>query len=138
MKRFEEFGHSADVGLTAYGKSPEELFENAAFGMFSLMTDLKKVGTAVSRELAITAEERETLLVNWLNELLFIHDTGKLIFSEFKVSSLTPKALAARVSGEKIDLARHKIDVQIKAATFNQLSIRSEKGKWLGRVIFDI
>ena len=65
MAKFELIDHTADVGVAAYGDSLEELFENAAMGMFSVIADAEKVSAAETRTVEVMAEGRESLLVAW-------------------------------------------------------------------------
>ena len=138
MKRFESIDHPSDIGIIAYGKSISELFENAAFGMFSLMTDPKKVAGKTEFEVEAAADDIESLLVNWLNELLFLEDTKHVLFGSFKIKGISDKEIKGEALGEKIDVSRHKISRSIKAATYNQLKIWQEEGVWKARVVFDV
>ena len=132
--RFKPLAHPSDVGIIAFGKSTKELFENSAFGMFSLMADLDRVE---SKETFITkaeAEGHESLLVNWLNELIFYEDSKKILLQQFKITKLTKTRLEASVSGEKINMEKHFIYRPIKAATYNQLQISKNQA----RIVFDV
>lgn len=132
--KFKPIDHPSDVGIIAYGKTREELFENAAFGMFSLMANLDKVVPKQKLEIKIKGEDPENLLINWLNELIFNEDARKMLFKEFKVKKLTDKSLEAEVAGEKIDLNVHDLHRPIKAATYNQLQLGADQVK----IIFDV
>jgi SHS2 domain-containing protein len=138
MKKFEQIDHPSDIGIIAYGKTPAELFENAALGMFSLTADLSKVKARTEIKIEAKGEDRESLLVNWLNELLFVSDSKKLVLADFSVSDLKENSLQAKCKGENIDVKRHQISRSIKAATYNQLEIKEEKGILFTRVIFDV
>ncbi len=133
-KRFEIIDHPSDIGLIAYGKSRKEIFENAAFGMFSLMAELSDVSTNETLTVKVTGDDADELLVNWLNELIFIEDSKKLLLKEFKIEKLTDRSLTAQVSGEKIKNGLHELHRPIKAATYNQLEINNSKA----RVVFDV
>jgi SHS2 domain-containing protein len=132
--RFKQIDHPSDVGIIAYGKEPKELFENAAFGLFSLLANLEAVSPKQLISLKIKGEDLESLLINWLNELIFLEDSKKMLFRKFKVKALSATALEAEVSGEKIDPARHRIARSVKAATYNQLRIGGGQAK----IIFDV
>jgi len=132
--RFKPIDHPSDVGIIAYGKTPQEIFENAALGMFSLMADLDKVKPKQTLRLRVEGEDLESLLVNWLNELIFNEDAKKMLFKDFKIIKLTNTELEAEVAGEKINLGLHDIYRPIKAATYNQLLI----GPNQARIIFDV
>jgi SHS2 domain-containing protein len=132
--KFKPIDHPSDVGIIAYGKTREELFENAAFGMFSLMANLDKVAPKQKLGIKIKGEDPENLLINWLNELIFNEDARKMLFKEFKIKKLTDKSLEAEVAGEKIDLNVHDLHRPIKAATYNQLQLGPDQVK----IIFDV
>ena len=134
MERFRSLDHPSDIGIHAFGKTKKELFENAAYGMFSLMADLNRVENKISFKVAASGDDPESLLVNWLNELIFHEDSKKILLKDFKIEKMTPTRLEAKVSGEKIDLQRHFIYRPIKAATYNQLQIQPDRAK----IIFDV
>jgi SHS2 domain-containing protein len=134
MERFRSLDHPSDVGIYAFGRTQKELFENAAYGMFSLMADLDRVENKVSFKVTVKGDDPESLLVNWLNELIFHEDSKKILLKAFTIEKMTTTRLAAKVSGEKIDLERHCMYRPIKAATYNQLQIRPDRAK----IIFDV
>jgi SHS2 domain-containing protein len=126
--RFEVIDHTADVGIVAYGKDLKEAFANAAFGMFSLIADLEKVRGSISREIDVQSTDQEALLVDWLNELLYLFDVEHIIFKRFEITALSQKKLKAKVYGEKIDTSRHQLKTAVKAATYHMLKIEKNKG----------
>ena len=128
MIRFEVIDHTADVGIVAYGKDLKEAFANAAFGMFSLIANLEKVRGSISREIDVQSTDQEALLVDWLNELLYLFDVEHIIFKRFEITALSQKKLKAKVYGEKIDTSRHQLKTAVKAATYHMLKIEKNKG----------
>ena len=80
MKRFEVLDHTADIGLIVYGDDLRTLFENAGEAFFHLITDLKKVRRRVERRISIGGESLDRLMVDWLSELLYLHDVEHLLF----------------------------------------------------------
>lgn len=134
MKRFGLVEHPSDIGILAYGSNYKETFENAAFGMFSAMAELSDVLPQKSFEVKVKGEDREELLINFLNELIFLMDAKKMLFCDFKIYHLTDKELKAHVSGALIQVGLTELHRPIKAATFNQLEVREKKVK----VIFDV
>ena len=133
--RFEEFDHTADVGIRAYGATLDELFENAAAGMFSLVADLEAVEPRGEVEVRVDGEDLGGLMVNWLQELLFLHETQRLLLCEFEVK-LKDLSLTARARGEKIDKRRHELKLAVKAVTYHNLKVDPAKG--VAEIIFDI
>ncbi|MFC1900730.1 archease [Chloroflexota bacterium] len=136
-KEFEILEHTADIGIIAYGSNINEAFVNAAKGMFSLITELGDVEETEQREIEIEATDPESLLVAWLNELIFLFDTENLLFKRFNITQLTDTRLKAAAYGEKADLSRHSIKRGIKAATYHMLSIEKNDGV-KATVVFDV
>ncbi|MFC1709452.1 archease [Candidatus Omnitrophota bacterium] len=136
-KPFEVIEHTADVGLSIYGKDLAALFENAAKGLFSFITDLGKVDADTEIKVNLSESNREELLVSWLNELIFEFSAHYFISKEFKIENITDNEIIAGVCGEKIDLSKHKILSEIKAATYHELEVREVEGGLQARVIFD-
>jgi SHS2 domain-containing protein len=134
MKRFEIIDHPSDIGLIAYGENLKEIFENAAFGMFSLMAEISDISAEDSFDVSVTGNDRDELFINWLNELIFIEDSKHVLLKEFKIIKLSDKELKAKVVGEKIKENLHELHRPIKAATYNQLELKEKKVK----VIFDV
>jgi SHS2 domain-containing protein len=128
VPRFEVIDHTADVGIIAYGKDLKEAFANAAYGMFSLIGDLDGVTENTSREVNIQSSDQEALLVDWLNELLYLFDVDHIIFKRFEITHLSQNRLKAKVYGERIDISRHQLKTMVKAATYHMLKIERENG----------
>jgi SHS2 domain-containing protein len=137
MKKFELIEHTADVGLKIYGKDLRELFINAALGLFSFITDLTKVDSDIEIKVDLKEENREELLVRWLNELIFQFSVRNFIPKEFKIDKITDNNISAGVFGEKLNLSRHKILTEIKAATYHELEIKKTRNGLEAKVIFD-
>lgn len=137
MPNFEFIDHTADIGIIAYGNSVEEVFVNAAYGMFSLIADLEKVAEVIGHQVIAEAPDQEELLVTWLNELLYLFDAEDLIFSRFEIVDLRQQYVRAMAYGESVDPSRHNLKTQVKAATYHQLKL--EKGdEFRARIILDI
>jgi SHS2 domain-containing protein len=138
VKRYQTFDHTADLGVRVFGRTAEELFANAAYALFDLLTDLNHVREPLSYDLHVEAADREELLVRWLNELLFLTESPGYLFKRFSISHLDPTSLQAVAHGESFDPSRHKFNLEIKAITYHQVAVKEEGGKWEARVIFDI
>jgi len=137
-KPFEIIDHTADIGITAYGADIKQAFANAALGLFSLMADLDDLKEDIQHELELSAEDVEVLLVEWLNELIYVFDVEHIIFKRFEIAELTGTQIKARCFGEKIKPGQHKLKREIKAATYHMLNISKEDGGYKLQVIFDI
>jgi SHS2 domain-containing protein len=138
MKRFEVLDHTADIGLVVYGDDLKALFENAGEGFFHLITDLRKVKRRIERRVSIGGESLDRLMVDWLSELLYLHDIENLLFRRFKVESVGEDGLKAMVKGEAFREGVHVIKTEVKAVTYHQIEVRQEKGRWRAQIIFDL
>ncbi|MBI4297190.1 MAG: archease, partial [Chloroflexi bacterium] len=85
----------------------------------------------------VSSADREGLLVDWLNELLYVFDVEHLLLVRFEVDKLDDNSLEARCYGEKVDLGRHRIKAGVKAATYHMVSVEEREGVRV-RVILDI
>lgn len=138
MKRYETFDHTADLGVRVFGQTCEEVFANAAYALFDLLTDLNHVRENFSYDLRVEAADREELLVRWLSELLSLSESRGYLFKNFSFSHLDQTSLQAEARGEAFDPSRHKFKMEIKAVTYHQVELKEKDGKWEARVIFDI
>ncbi len=136
MKRFQLIDHTADTGLIAYGSSLAEAFANAAYGLFSIITELNKVRGGESRPVAVSAEDAEGLLFNWLNHLIYIFDVEYLLFKRFDITEFTEHNLKATCWGETYNPSRHQLKLGVKSATYYMLKVDREKNQV--QVIFDV
>jgi len=138
MIKYEQIDHTGDIGLKIYGESLEELFENAATGMFSIIADLRKVRPEIKRDVQVEGGDLQQLLVNWLSELNFLFCTEGNLFCQFKVTELAENHMQAIAQGEVYDPTRHNLFTEIKAVTYHQLKIEREGQTWKAQVIFDL
>ncbi len=135
-KRFELIEHTADIGLIAYGNTLAEAFANAAHGLFSIITDLRKVRKSESRTVELEEKNEEDLLFEWLNYLIYLFDAQQMLFKEFDIQEFDGRRLKAVCHGEKADVTRHEIKAGVKAATYHMLKVDTRKNQV--QVIFDI
>jgi SHS2 domain-containing protein len=130
--------HTADAGIAVEAPDLARLFERAAWGMFSVTTDVAVARPTETSRISIDAPDRVALLVRWLSELNYRHVTEHRILSKFEVVALSEQHLEADVSGEIFDSARHTIFTEIKAVTFHDLQLERDEHGWKARIIFDL
>lgn len=135
---YETFEHTADIGIRAWGSNDQEVFEEAAKALFSVIVELSGVSVHQKLPVAVTAESVEDLFLTWLKELLFIFETKHLVLSEFKIESLSASALSARVGGEVLDPKRHALGREVKAVTMHQFKFIRESSRHFAEAILDI
>jgi protein archease len=134
---YETFEHEADVGIRGFGGSAEEAFENAALALYSVMVNVDAVVQRVSRTVAVSAPDREQLLVEWLNALLAVSDIERLVFSRFTVR-IEGTELRGTAWGEALDRRRHEAHVEVKGATYHMLVVVEREGRHTAQCVVDV
>ncbi len=135
---YELIDHTADICIKAFGKNLSECFENAARGMFDIITDKSEIENIGQYDIELEAYDLEQLLVDWLSELLYLHSAHNLVFGFFKVNlDKKNNKMFGRVFGEKFDISKHKIGAEIKAVTYHILEVRDKQPRHV-QVLFDI
>jgi len=135
---FEILEHPADVGFRARGTSLEELFGNCGLALMSIILDPSGVDSRGSWELTADGVDLDSLLVNWLNEVLFYVDTRRLVFSSFSIQIADPFQLSCHAMGEERTPAKHPVRVSVKAVTYHQLRIARSGEQWIAEVFVDV
>lgn len=138
MKRYEILDHTADIGLIVYGDDLKSLFENAGEAFFHLITDLRRLRSRIERKINIKAETLERLMVDWLSELLYLHEVENLLFKEFKIKSIGEDGLEAVIRGESFQEGIHVIKTEVKAVTYHQIEVKQKEGQWRAQIILDL
>lgn len=133
MKRFEEIPHTADWSFRAFGKDVRELFENAAHAIFAL--EGAEPGEAnIVRTVHVTGIDYESLLVNWLTELLWLQESNRETYHRFQIETLTPTELRAQVFGAPLT----QLNKIIKAVTYHNLKVEQTAEGWQATVVVDV
>lgn len=134
---YETFEHEADMGIRGLGRTLEEAFENGARAMFSIMLDLEGVEPREKVDICCSAPDKETLFVEWLNEILAQASLREMVFSDFKVDSLRGDSLKGYALGEKLDRRKHRLNVEVKAATYSMLKVYKNR-EYVAQCIVDV
>jgi SHS2 domain-containing protein len=137
-KPFEIIDHTADIGIIAYGSDIKEVFANVALGLFNIMADIDDLKENIRREVWMSAEDIEVLLVEWCNELIYISEVDHIIFKRFEISELSNNSIKATCFGHKLKSGQHGLKREIKAATYHMLKIDKENNIYKAQIIFDI
>jgi SHS2 domain-containing protein len=135
--KFLEDIATADVAFEAYGETLEEAFGNAALAMFEVQTDTEKVKPAISKDVEIVSESKESLLFDWLSELLYLRDTQNMFFSKFeiKIEKNNNFRLTGKIYGEKIE--GRELRTEVKGVSYQMMKIEEEP-EFKIRVILDV
>jgi len=135
---FEIFPVTADKGIRAWGRDLAGLFVNAARGLWSLMLEPGTVRRERMIPVEVEAADRETLLVAWLNEMLYLYETREFVMADCAIRTLTDTALTGEMWGEPLDRARHPMVGHVKAVTYHLLQVRPTPQGWEGQVVVDV
>jgi SHS2 domain-containing protein len=131
---FEEIEHTADRAFRVRGRDLPDLLVNAARAMYALEGVAFAGERSATRDLEVEAIDAESLLVNWLNEILFLEQEHHLVCEKFEIYELKGYHLRARV--ETRECSDNKAD--IKAVTFHNLRICKTPAGLEAEVVVDV
>ncbi len=136
-KNFEIIYHTADVGVKVWGKNLKELFKNSALALFNLISDVNKVDGNLKIYGSTKGEDTLELLVNFLNEIIFLHEKDEAVFRDIKILIFSSDMIEFELYGEKFDTQKHVINYSVKACTYHKLKIININGYFETKIIFD-
>jgi tRNA nucleotidyltransferase (CCA-adding enzyme) len=136
--RWEHFEHKADIGVRGYGATLQEAFTQAALAMSSVVTELDQIDNRECINIECKAPENDLLFVDWLNEIIYVMATRRMLYCDFKVE-IHNHHLQAEICGEAADQKKHQPAVEIKGATFTELKVyQNDVGEWVAQAIVDV
>lgn len=146
MAGFEILEHTADVGLLATAPTVTGVFEQATRGMAQIAGIWRSTNGGVDSArpqserdehgIRVEARDREGALVDWLSEVLYLHDTRNIALTRVIVDAVGETSVSGRIWSSPLDDADTAI--QIKAVTYHQLDVRETSEGWSATVFFDI
>jgi len=134
----ETFEHTADVGVRVWGRTLEELFEQAAAGLIETMIDPSSVRERDRVSVSAEGPGSEDLLVAWLEEVLFAFEGRGFAPAAARVERMVEGRLEGTLSGEAFDRRRHRVRSEVKAVTYHDLVIKGTPQGLEVRIIFDV
>ena len=134
---WEHFEHEADIGVRGIGLTLDGAFEQAALAMMALITDLDLIEDRGVITIQCEDDDRNFLFTDWLNALVYEMATRKWLFCRFEVR-IEGSQLTARAWGEPIDMARHQPAVEVKGATFTELAVNQQDGRYVAQCVVDV
>lgn len=140
---WSHFPHGADVGVRGIGPTAAAAFEQAALALTAIVTEPAAIAANTALAIDCAAPDLELLLVDWLNALITLSATRRLLFGSFKVAIERAGGdhwrLSARVIGDALDPSRHDLGVEAKGATMTALAVRHRAdGSWLAECVIDV
>jgi len=135
---FREIEHTADLAIEVTADSLSELFSTTGEALFALIADPKTIEGR--NEISVTANGKgpEELLHAWLRELLAQFNLKNFIAVHCKIDQLTDEYVAGTITGDNLDLNRHRFYTEIKGVTYHDFKVWQENGHWYARIIFDV
>lgn len=134
---FEVLEHTADIGIRAWGSSFEDMIAHASEALVSIVMEPEAVEPREPYPIAASGEDRESLLVNWLNEIVYYLDGWRIGLRRFDVKRATETEAAGLAWGEP-RTSRHEGKLIVKGITYHQLRVAEEDGRWCCEVFLDI
>jgi SHS2 domain-containing protein len=135
---WEHFEVEADVGVHAWGGSRAEAFARAAEGVFALIVPVEAIAAIESREARAQGATIQALLVNWLNECLYVHEIEGFAVARVDVDVCRDGVVHGVLHGEPIDTRRHPTGTIVKAATHHHVEIEEAAARVDVRVVVDV
>jgi SHS2 domain-containing protein len=135
MGGYEIIEHTADVGIEATDPTLEGLFEQVALGLFDILGGWEP-GPGDQHEVTLEPADLGGLLVDWLNELLFIQDTRDIVFTGLDLGKVAEDGLRASIATKPRTMTLE--GTAVKAATYHRLKVVNGVDGWTARVYLDV
>ena len=136
--QFDLIEHTADIGVIGKGSTMAEAFESAAYGMFSIMTDIGRYQPTSQRSITVIGADDVALLERFLSSLLLMFDADNLLPLEFEITEISMGRLTCWVSLRPIDEQIEWFGPTIKAVTFHEMAVENKRSEWSAKAIFDV
>jgi SHS2 domain-containing protein len=133
---FEEIPHTADVKIRARAPTLEALFSETFNALMQVLYGASRSGGTV-REIQVESPDHESLLLDFLSEVLFISEVEGLVFSNARIS-MKGSRLTAELNGEPFDPVRHSGGSEVKGISYSGLSITHDANGYMLDIIFDV
>ncbi len=139
-QKFIFLDHTADAKFQAFGRTLEEAFANAALATASLMWDVSSISQRVRYPLGVRGKDLEQLLVQFLQEIVYLFDTKMFLLSSTEELRIKESdhgySLEAVFSGDDRP-GEYNIFGEVKAITYNEIKIEHNDHVTL-QVVVDI
>jgi SHS2 domain-containing protein len=135
---FEMLEHAADARVRLRGDSLEDVFATAARSLVQLLIGDSRIERSRSRSLELSADSPTQLLVDWLDELIFLFETEAWLAAEAELDIQPGWRLRAVTRGQPHDTERQPIETVVKAATHHRLRLERRNSGWEAEVVFDL
>lgn len=134
--RYKFLEHTADVKFQSFGKSLNESFENAAYALKETICGKIRIKDKIKKKIKIKGKDNESLLYNFLEEILFLLDSEEFLLSRIKKIKIKDNKLEAEFLGDKA--SNYKFTNNVKAVTYSEMQVKKEKNKYICQVVLDV
>jgi SHS2 domain-containing protein len=138
LKAFEFVAHTADIAVIVRGSDTEDLLKNGAAALYATALGTRAIGADCCCHLAVEASGDDTLLVDWMNELLYHLYAEHLAFSRFEFERVTDSSVVGRGHGEILDFGKAGPIREVKAATYHMTNMARSAEGYAIRVVLDV
>ena len=132
---FEILEHTADVGVRAWGTTLEECFEQAALGVLAI-NGAYVSGSGERDKIELAAPDLGALLVDWLSEVLYLHDARDAVVTGLGVENVSDDQLSGwvelRARTEELE------GTAVKAVTYHRLAVEPSDDGWSATLYVDV
>jgi len=133
---FEEISHTADIKIRARAPTIEALFSETFNAMMEIMYGKNRTSN-VLRKIRVESSDNESLIADFLSEVLFISEVESLVFSDASIY-IDGFGLTADLKGELFDPVRHSGGSEVKGISYSGLAITHDANGYMLDIIFDV
>jgi len=137
QKSYRVTKRQSELAVRVSGTSQGDLFANAAFALFDVMTDVETIEVIERLSLEVEGTDRDDLMINWMRELIYLYQGSGYLLKEFKILEVKDTRVKAEVCGEKINPDRHEIKQEIAAVAHQHGRMEKTGNQWIAQLIFE-
>lgn len=136
--------HTADIAVEATAPTLAALFESVGDGLTAASCETIAEG-GEQFEFTVTAESREALLFDYLDQLIYERDVRLVLPADHRCAIAEPDdsestdeaawTVEATARGVPLDAVAAR---EIKAVTYSEMVLDRRDGEWYAYVVFDV
>ncbi len=134
--KYKFLEHTADIKFRAFGDNKEEAFTNSALALKESICGEIKVKEEKKKNIKIEGRDFESLLYNFLEEILYLFDAENFLISKIKKMEINEFKLKAVIAGDRA--SKYEFTNPVKAVTYNDMFIKKKGNKWIAQVVLDV
>ena len=137
-KPFEVIAHTADIAVDVFGRDLAELFVHAAQALYAVTFENVAIAAGQKRTLTLDSIDADALVVDWLNELIYLLEVEHAVFTECDVLELADGHATIECCGGRLDMSLSRRQREVKAATYHMTRLRRVPTGYTCRIVFDV